>query len=61
MQFRIIIFIFLPSACAQGNFISPKPSIKSIKKLNIIPENALINSEIRKIIYVPNRILNVVI
>ena len=29
------------------NLISPKPIIKNIKKLNIIPENALINSEIR--------------
>ena len=29
------------------NFISPKPIIKNIKKLNIIPENALINSEFR--------------
>ena len=29
------------------NLISPKPIIKNIKKLNIIPENALINSEVR--------------
>ncbi len=27
MQFRIIIIIFLLSACAQGNFISPKPKV----------------------------------
>ena len=29
------------------NLISPKPIIKNIKKLNIIPEDALINSEVR--------------
>ena len=29
------------------NLMSPKPIIKNIKKLNITPENALINSEIR--------------
>ena len=27
MQFRLIIFIFLLSSCAQGNFISPKPKV----------------------------------